>query len=202
MKGLLYKDFRLILKDYRTFLIISVVFILMGAIWREGLYGPVYGMFFLATVVSTLQNYDEAVGFRRYCEILPITRVDVVNEKYLLSVILVFAGVLLYALVSLVLGHFSMIPETALAMIAVGLLASALSLPFSILFGTQKGSLVLMGIIAMMVMCGMFLINGTEDILVFLSSQKLTGLFFGVLILVLFEISRRITGSLYMKKDL
>jgi drug/metabolite transporter (DMT)-like permease len=159
-------------------------------------------MFFLATVVSTLQNYDEAVGFRKYCEILPVTRIDVVNEKYLLSVILVFAGVLLYALVSLVLGHFSMIPETALAMIAVGLLASACSLPFSILFGTQKGSLVRMGIIAMMVLCGMFLINGTDDILAFLSGQKLTGALFGVLVIALFEISRRVTGRLYMKKDL
>ena len=95
MKGLLYKDFRLITKDYKTFLIISVVFILMGAVWKEGLYGPVYGMFFLATVVSTLQNYDEAVGFRKYCEILPLTRYDVVNEKYLLSLILVLAGTLL-----------------------------------------------------------------------------------------------------------
>ena len=202
MKGLLYKDFRLIVKDYRTFLIISVVFILMGAIWREGLYGPVYGMFFLATVVSTLQNYDEAVGFRRYCEILPVTRIDVVNEKYLLSVILVFAGVVLYALVSLVLGHLGMIPETAMAMVAVGLLASAFSLPFAILFGAQKGSLVRMGIIAMMVMCGMFLINGTDDILAFLSGQKLTGALFGVLVIALFEISRRVTGRLYMKKDL
>ena len=174
----------------------------MGAVWKEGLYGPVYGMFFLATVVSTLQSYDEAVGFRKYCEILPLTRYDVVNEKYLLSLILVLAGTLLYTLASLVLGHFAMIPETALAMIAVGLLASAFSLPFAILFGTQKGSLVRMGIIAMMVMCGMFLINGTEDILAFLANQKMTGLLFGVVVIALFEISRRITGSLYMKKDL
>jgi hypothetical protein len=59
-----------------------------------------------------------------------------------------------------------------------------------------------MGIIAMMVMCGMFLINGTDDILAFLSGQKLTGALFGVLVIALFEISRRVTGRLYMKKDL
>ena len=202
MKGLLYKDFRIILKDYRSFLILAIVFILMGVFWKEGLYGPVYGMFFLTTVVSTLQNYDEAVGFRKYCETFPLSRSDIVNEKYLLSLALAFGGILLFAIVSLVLGRTEMIFETAMAMAAIGLSASAFSLPFSFIFGAQKGSLVRMAVILAMVICGMVLINYTEVILNFLSSQALTSVLIFVLVIAAFEISRRITIRFYEKKEL
>ena len=202
MKGLLYKDFRMILKDYRWFMVIASAFILMGIFWKEGLYGPVYGMFFLATVVSTLQNYDEAVGFRKYCAILPLSRADIVNEKYLLALILTAAGTGLYVLVSLVTGKWNMMFETALAMSTSGFAASALSLPFSMIFGAQKGSLVRYVFIVLMIFAGMFLISNTNDILAFLAAKKAAGLLFLLAAAAVFELSRRLSVRFYQNRDL
>lgn len=138
MKGLLIKDF-LLMKNYKKiamFMLIIGIFVGMNDVsFASG-----YILVFVSILSMSTITYDEANHGLNTLFTLPITRSDYVKEKYLFSLIITGIGFVFVT----ILGCFrkSGFMET-LIILSTALLLLALSLPFQLKEGNEKGRIVL-----------------------------------------------------------
>ena len=138
MKGLLIKDL-LLMKNYKKvamFMLIIGIFVGMNDVsFASG-----YILVFVSILSMSTITYDEANHGLNTLFTLPITRSDYVKEKYLFSLIITGIGFVLVT----ILGCFrkSGFMET-LVILSTALLLLALSLPFQLKEGNEKGRIVL-----------------------------------------------------------
>ena len=105
IKGLLKKDLYN-LSSYKTPLIMMVLFCSMAIIGTEAIYwgsvvaGVIVGMISLSTF-----SYDEMAKSNRYVLTLPVTRKEIVLEKYILAVGATVLGSLLGFVLTLLIGN-------------------------------------------------------------------------------------------------
>lgn len=138
MKGLLIKDF-LLMKNYKQvmlFMLIIGIFVGMNDIsFASG-----YILVFVSILSMSTITYDEANHGLNTLFTLPITKSDYVKEKYLFSLIITGIGFVFVT----ILGCFSKsgFMET-LIILSTALLLLALSLPFQLKEGNEKGRIVL-----------------------------------------------------------
>ncbi len=74
MKGLLLKDWYMILKYCRAFLVILVIFMGVSAVSESALFFALYPMILVTMVPVTLMSYEEKSGWNIYCDTMPSTR--------------------------------------------------------------------------------------------------------------------------------
>ena len=138
MKGLLIKDF-LLMKNYKQvmlFMLIIGIFVAMNDIsFASG-----YILVFVSILSMSTITYDEANHGLNTLFTLPISKSDYVKEKYLFSLIITGIGFVFVT----ILGCFSKsgFMET-LIILSTALLLLALSLPFQLKEGNEKGRIVL-----------------------------------------------------------
>ena len=138
MKGLLIKDF-LLMKNYKKvamFMLIIGIFVGMNDIsFASG-----YILVFVSILSMSTITYDEANHGLNTLFTLPISKSDYVKEKYLFSLIITGIGFVFVT----ILGCFrkSGFMET-LVILSTALLLLALSLPFQLKEGNEKGRIVL-----------------------------------------------------------
>ena len=138
MKGLLIKDF-LLMKNYKKvamFMLVIGIFVGMNDIsFASG-----YILVFVSILSMSTISYDEANHGLNTLFTLPISKSDYVKEKYLFSLIITGIGFVLVT----ILGCFrkSGFMET-LVILSTALLLLALSLPFQLKEGNEKGRIVL-----------------------------------------------------------
>ena len=138
MKGLLIKDF-LLMKNYKKVMLFMLsigIFVGMNDIsFASG-----YILVFVSILSMSTITYDEANHGLNTLFTLPITRSDYVKEKYLFSLIITGIGFVFVT----ILGCFRKggFMET-LVILSTALLLLALSLPFQLKEGNEKGRIVL-----------------------------------------------------------
>ena len=138
MKGLLIKDF-LLMKNYKKvtmFMLVIGIFLGMNDIsFASG-----YILVFVSILSMSTITYDEANHGLKTLFSLPISKSDYVKEKYLFSLIITGIGFVFVT----ILGCFrkSGFMET-LIILSTALLLLALSLPFQLKEGNEKGRIVL-----------------------------------------------------------
>ena len=138
MKGLLIKDF-LLMKNYKQvmlFMLIIGIFVGMNDIsFASG-----YILVFVSILSMSTITYDEANHGLNTLFTLPISKSDYVKEKYLFSLIITGIGFVFVT----ILGYFSKsdFMET-LAILSTALFLLAISLPFQLKEGNEKGRIVL-----------------------------------------------------------
>ena len=159
MKGLLKKDLYMILKYGRTLLVMSVLFLGMSVVAEENFFFIVYPVLLGGVLPVTLLSYDERFGWNRYCDALPITRRQVVDERYLMSLLSFLAlyvlTLLVQALVLLPKGRGEDLLELAGLLPCLGLVAPALMLPITLRWGVEKGRILYYFIIGVIVAAGL-----------------------------------------------
>ncbi len=206
MKGLFYKDVLMLTRSFRAYLAMTLFFIILATIRPDNSFWAVYGTFFFVTLVSSLMAVDEQSRWLSYCDILPLKRRDIINERYLLSLILTAALVVLFLILSLIFRHADMptVLVTAGMMVALSLLAISVSMPINVKFGTAKGQMVRMTVIIVMVACGMFIINYAGPITAILLQVKASILLFSAaaVIVLIFALSWLLSIRIYEKKNL
>ena len=206
MKGLFYKDVLMLTRSFRAYLAMTLFFIILATIRPDNSFWAVYGTFFFVTLVSSLMAVDEQSRWLSYCDILPLKRRDIINERYLLSLILTAVLVVLFLILSLIFRHADMptVLVTAGMMVALSLLAISVSMPINVKFGTAKGQMVRMTVIIVMVACGMFIINYAGPITAILLQVKASVLLFGIaaFIILIFALSWLLSIRIYEKKNL
>lgn len=139
MKGLILKDFYALWKYYKFFLLFIIAVIVFGSVYEKGLFFTVYAMIFIQMLPANFLSIDEKSGWSRFCDAMPVSRVQMVSSKYLLCLILLLGVLCLSAITILIAGLGGDALISVLGLCGGTLLAASLTLPFNFAFGAEKG---------------------------------------------------------------
>ncbi|MDY4634608.1 MAG: ABC-2 transporter permease [Candidatus Limivicinus sp.] len=204
MKGLFLKDFYVAKKNLRVFLLMILVFT-GGSLAAGGSGGffLCYGIVIMPGITMSLISYDERYHWDSYAGAMPLSRAQLVTEKYLLHLVMV----LVWLPVLLVLQHFQQVPAFGgapltllVAGLNLGLLLPGILLPIIFALGTEKGRagyyVVLFG--------GMILATVSEELtsLTGYVPEAMAGIVLILLPAAVYVLSWRIAIRLYEKRNL
>ncbi len=222
IKGLLKKDLYN-LASYKTTLIIIVIFCGMAIIGTDAIYwgsvviGIIVGMISLSTF-----SYDEMAKSNRYILTLPVTRKEIVLEKYILAIGATILGSLLGFVLTLLIGNImnyvrpdnviDINIDTLLATTIGGLfgvsLIQAIQIPSIFKWGAEKGRIQMFIVLFVLALIGAgvgFLIKESGlsvDIEKLESVLKNFGLFLLVLLsFIIYFISYKVSYKIYKNKE-
>lgn len=189
MKGLLYKDGRILLTSFRTLPLIVLVFLFVSVFNETGSFWSMYGIFMGCTMISTLQNLDETSRWCTFCDTLPLKRSDLVTEKYILALIVTAVSVAVLVVLRIGFGIFGIgngfrdLGVTCISMVMAGIVSSSITLTTAFLFGPQKSQIARLVVIVVMVGACMSIINFAPEFLIWLSGlSPAILLFLGIVI--------------------
>ena len=159
MKGLLQKDFYLMRTLARSYAFILGVFFL---IYLTGVYDGTFLCTFLVLMCVMIPantfSYDEQAKWDKYAASLPAGRPGVVRAKYLFTLLVSLAALALAALLQALLfflgraGTATLLEAelSAVAPAGFGILMTAILLPLLFRFGSQRGRLYLVLVVAVL----------------------------------------------------
>ena len=201
MKGLLVKDFLLMIKSKKVILFMLFIGIVGGI--NDISFATGYILMVLAILSLSTISYDEANHGLKTLFTLPISKSDYVKEKYLFSLIITGIGFVFVT----ILGYFSKsdFMET-LAILSTALFLLAISLPFQLKEGNEKGRIVLFvvvfGCTFLFAFLNQFFSEFFESMEETLNALDPTMFSLGLLItsIILYIISMMISIRIYNKK--
>ena len=145
MKGLLLKDFYMMKKYCRAYLLIAVVFIAVSFFAEENLFMTFYPCLLCGMIPVNLLAYDERSHWMEYSGTLPYTRAQIVSGKYLIGLVtqvalLVVTGIAQGIRMAMA-GSFAVqdFCVLMLLMLCVSTVSSSITLPFVFKLGVEKG---------------------------------------------------------------
>ena len=147
MKGLLAKEFITILKQYKTNIIISLIFIPYSIILDNPLMLLFIPFIFSVLPISALIN-DEVSHWNKYMYTMPVDKKEIVSSKYLSIVILAAISIILTLLGNFGLfisGKEPIFDDLGISMIGslvLSFIPPAFLFPFYLKFGVTKGKIV------------------------------------------------------------
>lgn len=144
MKALLLKDWYMLKKYGRVLLIVLAVFIVGSAFATDTYFLLMYPVLLASVFSTSLISYDEKFGWLRYAETMPISRRLVVSEKYVITLLLSAAVLVLTLLVripAIAAGKLDLSAFSGLVvlMATASFVAPSLILPIMFKFGMEKG---------------------------------------------------------------
>lgn len=148
MKGLILKDFYMLSKYLRMFLLLIVAFTIYSVFDRENFFYQIYPAMLVGAMPMTLYSYDEREHWCSYSQTLPVSKRQYVTAKYAVGLINVSVFAVFAAVVQLMAhgGASGFVWEDYLAglllLVIFGLTAQAFTLPFLIKFGVEKGRII------------------------------------------------------------
>lgn len=160
MKGLLLKDWYLICRHCRAYLMILVVFLGIGLFSPESIFFLYYPVLMAGSIPVTLLSYDSMSRWESYSRTFPYSEGQLVAAKYLISLfaVLVTALVTVLAYGAIQGGtDWMALLSMGCMVLALGLLTPALMLPWVFKFGAEKGRIVFyVVLVLLMLVCGVF----------------------------------------------
>lgn len=153
MKALLLKDYYMLKKYGKAFLVIELVFLLLSLMPSDNMFFVYYPCMLCGMIPVSLMSYDEKSKWDAYCSVLPYTNAQIVSAKYIFGLIiqvllLVITGITQTVKMSME-GAFH--PGQFLLMMTIPVMLSCLStggcLPFLFKFGVEKGKAAYFGMI-------------------------------------------------------
>ena len=148
MKGLIIKDFKLLMMQKSFFITLAIVAIFFGittdTIFVIGFLTMICSMFSLSTI-----SYDEFDNGNAFLFSLPITRKGYVIEKYIFGIMLGVISLILSTIIACILTLFLNSTVTndlflvALIYIPIVLVLQSLMLPLQIKFGSEKSRVII-----------------------------------------------------------
>ncbi len=145
MKGLLLKDFYLLTKYCRVFLMAILVFTLVACVQKENTFFIFYPVVMAGMIPMTIYSYDEREKWSTYSLALPYTREQLVSVKYVIGFLscLGVTGIVALAQAFFLSYYHIFIMQDYVSMLAVmlmlGLLGPSILMPFVFRFGAEKG---------------------------------------------------------------
>ena len=169
MKGLLIKDYKLMLGQKSFLGMAALMSVLYLAIYKD----PTFAVVFITVMctmftVSTL-SYDEYENGCAFLFTLPITKKDYVKEKYLFAGILLLIGLI----VSMIMWYITAVIKTGniawddwmsccIGGVTAGLMMVAVALPAQLKFGPERGRIALVTIVLLAVALGILMQEFTK----------------------------------------
>ena len=154
MKGLLLKDYYQLIKNCRMFLLFDVLFLAISFGSERSVMFTGFPVMFSGILPLTLLGFDEREGWTDYCGTLPLSEKQIVSAKFLFGLIVQFVTAAVVSAVVFVRGII--FPEygflenllTVGVMFIASLIFPAFCLPFCYKFGTEKGRIAYLIVIA------------------------------------------------------
>lgn len=167
MRGLLVKDFRLMLQRKRFFLFLLIIALFMSFSMQENM-SMIVGYLTLLSVlfcVSTM-SYDEYDNCYAFLLSLPVERKTYVREKYIYGLINGFGAWIISVLICTVsriaqlqsLPTFSQITET-LSFLLIGQLLLDLIIPLQLKYGMERGRMAMIAVIGSLSLLALFVVK-------------------------------------------
>lgn len=193
MRGLLVKDFRQIMKQNKFLFLILILAIFLN-LNGDGSFVFGYLTFVGGFLVLNTISYDEYDNTLPFLFTLPVEKSSYVIEKYVFGVLVCVAGWLAGLVVTLVQSLFSPnmpiqeILMSAPIFIPIFMLMLSVMIPFPLIFGREKGTIV------MLVMMGTFIalsylldrILTEQGIYISQFLDSLSGMTLGMVLLIAF----------------
>ncbi|MDO5141440.1 MAG: ABC-2 transporter permease [Eubacteriales bacterium] len=151
MKAMLYADWITLRRSLRVMLFVLVASAVSAVLWNGPLFFCFSLMFFAVMLPGTLLTADHAQGWDRLSLALPIRRRDVVGSKFLLSVLVNAALLVLTVALCAVYAvtqrttDLTELVGSALACEAVALVMMGVLLALEFKFGVEKGRYIIIG---------------------------------------------------------
>ena len=147
MRGLLIKDFYMVLKYYRMVFLVIAVFSIAAVFSDNNVFFIVYPMIFAGISSLNLIAYDEKNKWDTYCISLPISRSTIVSSKYIGTFIFITAVWIVSAVsqmikVFMTKGSWNEYFILIFMLLAVGLAAPVIVLPIIFKLGIERGRIV------------------------------------------------------------
>lgn len=145
MKGLLLKDWYMMKKYCKAYLLIAAVFVALSLADNENMFFVFYPCLLCGLIPTNLLGYDEQSRWVAYSGTLPYTKAQIVSAKYLIGLsaqaaVLIVTGIAqgikMYMGGAFVLDDFIAL---MLLMLTMATLVSSISLPFIFKLGVEKG---------------------------------------------------------------
>ena len=216
MKGLLIKDFKLMMMQKNFFLSIIAIAVVLTVFVKNPSFIIGYLTFIGSVFTLNTISYDEFDNGNPFLFSLPVTRKGYVLEKYCFGLILGgsawFVSTLLAVIVQLTKGAASLsdLLLPPLAFLPLVLFFLAVMLPIQLKFGSEKGRIVLIGVIGLIFLLGILAVKAAEALhidLAFLfnhlSSLSMSALIFGAIavMLLLLLLSLKISMAVMNRKE-
>lgn len=147
MKGLIYKDLLAVVKHYRTYFLLCLVFMAVSWFDPENLFYTLYPCILIGSILVGLIALDESSKWNLTCGFLPFTQEQLVGVKYLVGLILTgtFFLIIVGGQAVRMLIQGALVPDElmmlAVLIVSTGLVMPGLMLPFIYKFGVEKGRL-------------------------------------------------------------
>lgn len=207
MKGLLKKDICMIWNYCRSFVLILVVFMIVGAFMEDGFFYSFYPVLLASMLPITLISYDERFKWDVYCQSLPISRKKQVTEKYLISILSVSVVIVccvaaqIYRMLATVEFDMTAVPWQNLPgyvalLMGLALISPSIMIPLIYKFGAEKGRMVFLVVVGFF--CALGALASVEGNLQVPPFSEIALI---LVCLVIFGISWMISVSICEKKE-
>lgn len=165
MKGLLLKDWYMMKKYCRAYLLIAAVFITVSLFGDDNLFFVFYPCLLCGIIPVNLLGYDERSRWMQYSATLPYTRTQIVSSKYLIGLLAQVAMMTVTGIVqciklsisgSFVLHEFAVM---MLLLLTISTFTSSICLPFVFKLGVEKGRMAYYVMVGFVCCAGMLASN-------------------------------------------
>ncbi len=214
MRGLLTKEYYLILKTYKGYLLMILPFLLifLVAFENEMSFFMFYPTLVISMIPSALLSSDEKSRWNTYCAALPYQRSQMVSAKYICTFLLILGVTLLSIIVKLlkmaIVGDMTteMICQnisTQLTYFSTGIICPAITLPILYKFGVEKGRFIyLFAIVVICALGGSISISNAFTLFSLPHLSEIITSMLGVLIAaILFGFSWLLSIAFYKKRE-
>ena len=208
MKGLIIKDLYMTVKDCKRNIILALILALLSFTTQDLLFFAFYSPMLTGLLPYSLLAYDERSRWFQYSEVFPYTRAQIVNVKYIITLIIQGAIFILISCAQaamMVSGGAFEIAEFStftLSLLTMSLIPPAFTLPFMFKSGAEKGRLSLIFVAIIISMGGTVLAkafnNDISSNVDLLSSVPTTC----VLCIAIFALSWFLSIVFYRKREL
>lgn len=204
MKALLMKDFYLMIKTCKMFFIMILVFFALGVFIPERSAIYLYAVILMGMISHSLLAMEERDGSDKYYLICPVSKKQIVAEKYVFSAIMIAVIITAIAVIELIKKtNISTILFILSLAAAMGLIFPSISMPIMFKYGYAKGKIIFMCLGGLIGACGAFLIN-TESFFADSLALALNGFLPLILItcsVVIFALSCLLSIKLYENRE-
>ncbi len=145
MKALIQKDFYVIWKQMRIFVVIILLLFIMNSAFNI-----VFLVVWCSMLPYTAMAYDERSHWNQLAAMMPYSRRDVVLSKYVLGWLCMAAASILCLAARVVLGHFlenEVDTSIVLTSLCLGVISLDITLPAVMRFGVERGRMIFMVVI-------------------------------------------------------
>lgn len=145
MKGLLLKDILNLRQQGKVYLVIISIWLVIGIMNKDAAFFAGVMMIFSLLVPVSAIAYDERAKWDKFALTMPLSKLDLIASKYLLSLVCtVLSGILAIIVGLAIAGDTKEVLMSVMALMSLGVIFTSFILPVIFKFGVEKGRLVVM----------------------------------------------------------